>query len=243
MASSPKNISKQAGKDASPTALARRLRALAASLAADPSIPGGLLGRIDAALAEWERMLATRSTPPAPAGDGADAKDAGENAGGESGEDAGGEPRGGSAEEGTIRIWCDGSCSPNPGEGGWGAIVERNGVREELSGAAAESTNNIMEMTAAIEALRRTPEGAKIQVTTDSQYVKNGITNWIHGWKRKGWRKADGSAVLNQQYWRDLDDLASVRRLEWAWIKGHSGHPENERCDELARQARLAQSP
>jgi ribonuclease HI len=97
-------------------------------------------------------------------------------------------------------------------------------------------------MTAAIEALRSTPEGAAVVVTTDSQYVKNGITRWIHAWKRKGWRKADGGAVLNQPLWRELDTLATARRVEWAWIKGHSGHAENERCDELAGQARLAQS-
>ena len=116
-------------------------------------------------------------------------------------------------------------------------------MREELSGGAPESTNNIMEMTAAIEALRRTPEGAVVRITTDSQYVKNGITEWIDGWKRKGWRKADGGAVLNQQLWRELDALASARRVEWAWVKGHSGHPENERCDVLANEARVAQAP
>lgn len=140
----------------------------------------------------------------------------------------------------TYHIWSDGSCSPNPGKGGWGAILEVNGERRELAGASPTSTNNIMEMTGAIEALRQTPEGAEVHVTTDSQYVKNGITQWIHGWKKRGWRKADGDPVLNQDQWKALDQLTQKRKVTWAWIKGHSGHAENERCDELANQARLS---
>ncbi len=142
---------------------------------------------------------------------------------------------------GSVQIWCDGSCAPNPGRGGWGAIIERDGKRKELSGAAPESTNNIMEMTAAIEALGHTPPGAEVHITTDSQYLRNGITRWIHGWKRKGWRKADGSPVLNRELWNELDRLSAGRRVTWHWVRGHSGHPENERCDELASLARLAQ--
>jgi ribonuclease HI len=140
----------------------------------------------------------------------------------------------------SIHIWSDGSCAPNPGPGGWGAIVEAAGTRREYSGAALNSTNNMMEMTAAIEALRRTPEGAEIHVTTDSEYLKNGITQWIRGWKRNGWKTASGDAVKNQDLWRALDDLVAKRTVHWHWVRGHSGHPENDRCDELANAARHA---
>ena len=138
-----------------------------------------------------------------------------------------------------IRIWCDGSCAPNPGPGGWGAIVEREGRRIELSGAHPDCTNNIMEMTAAIRALEQTPEDAEIHITTDSRYVMDGITKWIAGWKRKGWRKSDKKPVLNQGLWMELDALNGKREVTWNWVRGHSGHPENERCDELANRARL----
>ena len=140
----------------------------------------------------------------------------------------------------TIRIWSDGSCAPNPGPGGWGAIIERDGHRQELHGGHADTTNNIMEMTAAIEALKHTPEGAHVIVTTDSQYLQLGITQWMPGWKRKGWRKADGKPVLNQAQWLALDALVSGRKVTWEWVRGHSGHPENDRCDELARMGRQA---
>jgi len=145
------------------------------------------------------------------------------------------------APGGAVRIWCDGSCSPNPGPGGWGAIIEANGARRELSGGSPASTNNIMEMTAAIEALRATSEGAQVEVTTDSEYLRQGITQWIHAWKRNGWRTAAKSPVKNQELWRELDALASIRAVRWHWVAGHSGHPENERCDELANAARRAQ--
>jgi ribonuclease HI len=137
-----------------------------------------------------------------------------------------------------IRIWCDGSCAPNPGPGGWGAIVERDGRRLEFSGASARSTNNIMEMTAAIEALKRTPAGSSVHITTDSRYLMDGITRWLPGWKRKNWRKADGHPVLNRSFWQSLDTLLAQRRATWSWVPGHSGHPENERCDRLANEAR-----
>ena len=137
-----------------------------------------------------------------------------------------------------IRVWCDGSCSPNPGAGGWGAIIEMDGRRQEISGASADTTNNIMEMTAAIEALKRTPQTARLAVTTDSQYVIMGITRWLPGWKRKGWRKADGQPVLNQGLWIALDELNQSREVTWVWVRGHTGHRENERCDELANHAR-----
>ncbi len=145
----------------------------------------------------------------------------------------------GEASNAVIQIWCDGSCAPNPGPGGWGAIVEQDGRRVELSGAHPDCTNNIMEMTAAIRALEQTPEGADVFITTDSRYVMDGITKWIAGWKRKGWRKADKKPVLNQGLWMELDGLNAKRKVTWDWVRGHSGHPENERCDELANQARL----
>lgn len=140
--------------------------------------------------------------------------------------------------ESPITIWCDGSCSPNPGPGGWGAIIEQDGKRMELSGAHPDCTNNIMEMTAAMEALKRTPQGARIRVVTDSQYVVNGITRWLAGWKRKDWRKSDGEPVLNLALWQELDELNARRTVAWEWVRGHQGHPENERSDQLANQAR-----
>jgi ribonuclease HI len=197
--------------------LPRRLRALAGTLEERaPDAP--LLRELEQALARWESALAAKppeSERPPAAG------------------------RGKAAAGGPIRIWCDGSCAPNPGPGGWAAIIERDGAREELSGAAPQSTNNIMEMTAAIEALRRTPANARIHVVTDSRYLMDGITRWLPGWKRKGWRKADGQPVLNRALWETLDGLLRSRHVTWAWVAGHSGHPENERCDELANQARL----
>jgi len=141
-----------------------------------------------------------------------------------------------------YQVWCDGSCAPNPGPGGWGAIIENQGQRQELSGSAPQSTNNIMELTAALEALKRIPAGARITVTTDSRYLKDGITTWLANWKRRGWRKSDGEAVLNQPLWQALDAVIAERRVKFAWVRGHSGHAENERCDVLANEARLAQS-
>jgi len=134
-------------------------------------------------------------------------------------------------------IYCDGSCEGNPGPGGWGTLIDVNGLRQEFSGGSPQSTNNIMEMTAAIEGLKRTEEKAKVVVTTDSQYLIKGITQWIKGWKKRGWKKADGQPVLNQELWKELDRLAGTRTITWTWVKGHAGHPENERCDELAKAA------
>jgi ribonuclease HI len=137
-----------------------------------------------------------------------------------------------------ARVWCDGSCAPNPGPGGWAALIERGGRRERISGAAPRSTNNMMEMTAAIEALRHIPPQTRVHITTDSQYLLNGITRWLAGWKRKGWRKADGEPVLNRTLWEELDRLVSDRKVTWEWTRGHSGHPENEEVDRLANLAR-----
>jgi ribonuclease HI len=139
-------------------------------------------------------------------------------------------------------VWCDGSCSPNPGPGGWGAIIDNGGERRELSGASPSTTNNIMEMSAAIAALETIPAGASVHITTDSRYLMDGITRWLEGWKRKGWRKSNGAPVLNRAYWEKLETLRDKRSVEWAWVRGHSGHPENERCDELANEARKALS-
>jgi ribonuclease HI len=139
-----------------------------------------------------------------------------------------------------IRIWSDGSCSPNPGPGGWGAIIDRDGEREEIFGGDTSTTNNLMEMQGAIEALMRTPPGARVVVTTDSQYLQLGITQWIRAWKRKQWRKSDGKPVLNQAQWQALDALVGERHVAWEWVRGHAGHAENERCDELARMGRQA---
>ena len=136
-----------------------------------------------------------------------------------------------------IYIWSDGACSGNPGPGGWGTIIEMDGQLMELSGGSRKTTNNIMEMLGALEGIKRTPPGSSIVLTSDSQYVVKGMTQWIHGWKKKGWKKADGKAVLNKDIWLELDEEASKRTIDWKWIKGHAGHPENERCDELAREA------
>jgi len=146
------------------------------------------------------------------------------------------EPIGGSY---TYTIWSDGACSGNPGPGGWGIIVNQGERFSEYSGFHSNTTNNIMEMTGAIEGLKQTPKGSKVKVVSDSQYVIKGITQWIKGWKAKNWKKADGNSVLNQQYWMELDALNAERQVTWEWVKGHADNPFNERCDELARQAIL----
>src|SRR3989339_893303 len=133
---------------------------------------------------------------------------------------------------GVIRIWADGACEGNPGPGGWGTIVEINGVRQELSGGKAKTTNNVMEMTGALEGLKACPRGAKVELTSDSQYVVKGMTEWIRGWIKKGWRKADGQPVANRELWEALLEEVESRQVKWLWVKGHAGHPENERCDE-----------
>jgi ribonuclease HI len=137
----------------------------------------------------------------------------------------------------TIRIWSDGACSGNPGPGGWGTIIFRNGTYQEYSGFQPKTTNNIMEMTGALEGIRHTPEGSQLVITTDSQYLVKGMTEWIRGWKKRKWKKADGKPVLNKSIWMALDAEAKLRDIQWQWIKGHNGHLQNERCDELAREA------
>ena len=134
-----------------------------------------------------------------------------------------------------IDVFTDGACSGNPGPGGWGVLIIDGEERMELSGGAAETTNNRMEMLAVIEALKATAKADAIRLHTDSQYVKNGINDWINGWKRNGWKTAAKKPVKNQDLWREIDALSSGRKIEWRWVKGHAGHPGNERADELAR--------
>ena len=140
-----------------------------------------------------------------------------------------------SGRKNIVDIYTDGACSGNPGPGGWGAILRYDGVEKELSGGAAETTNNRMELIAAIEALEALKRPVKARLHTDSTYVKDGITKWIHGWKAKGWKTANRKPVKNEDLWRRLEDALTHHEVEWHWVRGHSGHPENERADELAR--------
>jgi ribonuclease HI len=136
-----------------------------------------------------------------------------------------------------VEIFTDGACSGNPGPGGWGAILRWNGQERELSGGEANSTNNRMELTAAIKALEALKENCTVSLYSDSSYVRDGIKTWIHGWKKNGWRTADKKPVKNAELWQALDAARARHNVEFHWIRGHAGHPENERCDELARQA------
>lgn len=136
----------------------------------------------------------------------------------------------------TITIWTDGACSGNPGPGGWGAILRGRGHEKELSGGAAATTNNRMELTAAIMALEALKQPSEVDLHTDSQYVRGGVTGWIHGWKRNGWRTADKKPVKNMELWQQLDAAAANHVVRWHWVKGHAGHSENERADVLARE-------
>ncbi len=137
----------------------------------------------------------------------------------------------------TIEAFTDGACSGNPGPGGWGAILRYNGKDKELSGGEAETTNNRMELTAAIVALNALKEPCHVLMHTDSKYVMDGISGWIHGWKKNGWKTADKKPVKNADLWQELDEAVKRHKVEWTWVKGHAGHPENERADELAREA------
>ena len=136
-----------------------------------------------------------------------------------------------------VIIYTDGACSGNPGPGGWGAILRFNGVEKELSGGEAVTTNNRMELTAAIEALNALKERCAVDLHTDSTYVKDGISGWIEGWKRNGWKTAAKKPVKNVELWQALDEACRRHDVTWHWVKGHAGHPENERADELARLA------
>lgn len=135
-----------------------------------------------------------------------------------------------------VEVFTDGACSGNPGPGGWGAILRFNGVEKELFGGEAVTTNNRMELQAAIEALRALKRPCTVNLHTDSAYLRNGISAWIHNWKRRGWRTADNQPVKNADLWKALDDLRNTHTVKWHWVKGHAGHVENERADELARK-------
>jgi ribonuclease HI len=143
----------------------------------------------------------------------------------------------GADADGTVEIFTDGACSGNPGPGGWGALLRFRGVEKELSGGENPTTNNRMELTAAIEALKALKRPARVRLWTDSVYVRDGITKWIHGWKRSGWKTADKKPVKNVDLWQALLAAAESHDIEWRWIKGHAGHAENERADALARGA------
>ena len=136
-----------------------------------------------------------------------------------------------------VHLITDGACIGNPGPGGWACILRYGGHKKEMSGSAPETTNNRMELTAAIEGLRALKEPCEVEVITDSEYVKNGITNWIHGWKRNGWKTSSKKPVVNQDLWSELDRLAAKHETRWTWTKGHADHDDNNRCDELAAQA------
>ena len=145
-----------------------------------------------------------------------------------------------SSELTKVEIATDGACKGNPGPGGWGAII-RAGTRErELSGGEKLTTNNRMELTAAIEGLNALKRPCHVTLSTDSRYVMDGLTKWIHGWQRNGWRTADKKPVKNAELWQALIDAAAPHRVEWVWVKGHAGHPDNERADRLASDAAMA---
>ena len=135
-----------------------------------------------------------------------------------------------------VTIWTDGACSGNPGPGGWGAILHWNGHEKELNGGEALTTNNRMELMAAIVALESLKRPCAIDLHTDSQYLRGGITGWLHGWKRNGWKTADKKPVKNVELWQRLDEATQRHDIEWHWVKGHAGHEMNERADALARE-------
>ena len=143
----------------------------------------------------------------------------------------------------SVRLITDGSCLGNPGPGGWAAILRHGRHKKELSGSDPQTTNNRMEMTAVIEGLETLKQPCRIRVEIDSEYVKNGITNWIHGWKKRGWKTSAKQPVKNEDLWRKLDDAIARHEVEWKWVKGHADHDDNNRCDELAREAATKARP
>ncbi len=136
-----------------------------------------------------------------------------------------------------VMLYTDGACKGNPGPGGWGALLEYRGVEKELWGGEPLTTNNRMELQAVIEGLKALKKPSRVRIVTDSQYVKNGMQQWIHNWKRNGWRTAAKKPVKNADLWKELDRLVNLHQVEWEWVRGHSGHPENERVDQLANRA------
>jgi ribonuclease HI len=136
-----------------------------------------------------------------------------------------------------VEIFTDGACKGNPGPGGWGALLRYKGVEKAISGGARQTTNNKMELMAAIQALEQLKRPSKVRITTDSQYVMHGLTEWIHKWKKNGWKTVNKKPVKNMDLWQRLDELMSQHEIEWQWVRGHIGHPENEEADRLARNA------
>ena len=137
----------------------------------------------------------------------------------------------------SVRLVTDGSCLGNPGRGGWAAILRHGDHSLELFGGEGQTTNNRMEITAVLNGLRALKESCRVTVETDSQYVKNGITTWIHRWKKRGWKTTSGSPVKNQDLWRELESALAGHQVNWVWVNGHADHSDNIRCDELARKA------
>jgi ribonuclease HI len=135
-----------------------------------------------------------------------------------------------------VEIFTDGACKGNPGRGGWGVVLRYGAVEKELFGGEPNTTNNRMELTAAIRGLEALKRPCRVRVSTDSQYVRQGIMSWIHNWKRRGWKTAEKQPVKNEDLWRQLDELTKHHEITWEWVKAHAGHPENERADALANK-------
>ena len=136
----------------------------------------------------------------------------------------------------SVYLYTDGACKGNPGTGGWGVLMRYGRHEKELFGGEAQTTNNRMELSAVIEGLAALTRSCRVVICTDSQYVKNGMEKWIHGWKRNDWKTAAKQPVKNAELWQRLDELAAQHQIEWQWVRGHTGHPENERADELANR-------
>ena len=143
----------------------------------------------------------------------------------------------------TVSLYTDGACKGNPGKGGWGVLMRYGSHEKELFGGEAHTTNNRMELTAIIQGLAALKRPCAVVIYTDSQYVKNGMEQWIHGWKKNGWKTAAKQPVKNEDLWRQLDQLATQHQIQWQWVRGHAGHAENERADALANQGVASVSP
>ena len=146
-------------------------------------------------------------------------------------------------ENKTVSLYTDGACKGNPGKGGWGVLMRYGSHEKELFGGEAHTTNNRMELTAIIQGLAALNRPCAVVIYTDSQYVKNGMEKWIHGWKKNGWKTAAKQPVKNEDLWRQLDQLAAQHQIQWQWVRGHAGHAENERADALANQGVASVSP